>query len=83
LVNGGYKVSGDCGVAGIGVFNGQSANRSEKNNESHVVGLLSYPFEIGSQIIEPFVKGYTGRYVVTPDQRSAGTKVRVSRSDMD
>ncbi|HZH37312.1 MAG TPA: porin [Flavisolibacter sp.] len=83
LVNEGYKGSGDYGVAGFGVFNGQTANRPEQNNELHVVGRLSYPFEIGSQIIEPSIQGYTGRYVVTPDQLSGGTKVKASRNYVD
>jgi hypothetical protein len=83
LVNEGYKGSGDYGVAGFGVFNGQTANRPEQNNELHVVGRLTYPFEIGSQIIEPSIQGYTGRYVVTPDQLSAGTKAKASRNYVD
>lgn len=83
LVNEGYKGSGDYGVLGFGVFNGQTANRPEQNNELHVVGRLSYPFEIGNQIIEPSIQGYTGRYVVTADQMSTGTKVKSSRNYMD
>lgn len=83
LVNEGYKGSGDYGVAGFGVFNGQTANRPEQNNELHVVGRLAYPFAIGSQIIEPAIQGYTGRYVVTPDQVSVGTKVKASRNYID
>ena len=83
FVNEGYKGSGDYGVAGFGVFNGQTANRPEQNNELHVVGRLTYPFRIGSQIVEPSIQGYTGRYVVTPDQLSAGTKVNASRNYID
>ena len=74
LVSDGLKGSGDYGVAAFGVFNGQTANRPEANNGQHVIARLSYPFTIGHQIIEPGVAGYSGRYVVTPDQRSAGAK---------
>lgn len=74
LVDEGLKGSGDYGVFAIGAFNGQTANRSEANDDLHVVARLSYPFEIKSQIIEPFVAGYSGKYVVTADQRSAGVK---------
>ena len=76
LVSDGLKGSGDYGVAAFGVFNGQTANRPEANNGQHVVARLSYPFAIGSQIVEPGVAGYSGKYVVTADQRSTGVKGR-------
>jgi phosphate-selective porin len=75
LVNDGFKGSGDYGVFGFGAYNGQTANRPEQNNQLHVVARLAYPFAIGSQIIEPSLQGYTGKYVVTPDQLSSGTRV--------
>jgi phosphate-selective porin len=75
LVNDGFKGSGDYGVFGFGAYNGQTANRPEQNNQLHVVARLAYPFSIGSQIIEPSLQGYTGKYVVTPDQLSSGTRV--------
>lgn len=74
LVNDGRKGSGDYGVVALGVFNGQTANRPEANNGQHVLARVSYPFMLGRQIVEPGVAAYTGRYVVTPDQRSAGVK---------
>jgi phosphate-selective porin len=83
LVNEGFKGSGDYGVFGFGVFNGQTANRPEQNNNLHVVGRLSYPFEIGSQIIEPSIQAYTGKYVVTTDQSSPVTKVDKDRNYRD
>ena len=76
LVNDGLKGSGDYGVFAIGAFNGQTANRAEANNNLHVVARLSYPFAVGSQIIEPSVAAYSGRYVVTADQRTTGVKGR-------
>ncbi len=80
LVNDGYKGSGDYGVAGFGVFNGQTANRLEQNNNLHVVGRVSYPFQIGSQVLEPGLQGYTGFYTVATDQVNAGTKVSPDRT---
>jgi len=76
LVNDGLKGSGDYGVFAIGAFNGQTANRAEANNDLHVVARLSYPFAVGTQIIEPSVAAYSGRYVVTADQRTTGVKGR-------
>jgi hypothetical protein len=60
----------------IGAFNGQTANRPEVNNNQHVVAHVTYPFAVRSQIIEPSVAAYSGRYVVTSDQRSTGVKGR-------
>ncbi len=75
-----FKGSGDYGVFGFGVFNGQTANKSDLNNEQHVVARLSYPFEIGSQIIEPGIQGYTGNYVLSSAQLTPGVK---TNSDMN
>jgi hypothetical protein len=83
LVSEGYKGSGDYGVFGFGVFNGQTANRPEQNNQLHIVGRLTYPFEIGSQTIEPSIQGYTGHYVLTADQVSAGVKLAPGSSYLD
>lgn len=89
LVRSGLKGSGDYGVFAFGVYNGQTANQPEANNNLHTVARVSYPFKIGNQIIEPGLQGYTGKYVVTNisngtafvqdrnylDQRLAGTFV--------
>ena len=83
LVQAGLKGSGDYGVAAFGVFNGQTANKPDLNNELHVVGRLSYPFELGSQIIEAGVQGYSGKYVMAKDQISSGIKTAVDKSYND
>jgi hypothetical protein len=74
LVGDGLKGSGDYGVLAVGVYNGQTANRAEANNGQHVVARLTYPIAVGDQVIEPAVAAYSGSYVVTPEQRSAGVK---------
>lgn len=61
IVNSGLKGSGDYGVIGLGVFNGQTANRTDRNRKVHSVLRISYPFLVGNQIIEPGIQGYTGR----------------------
>lgn len=83
LVNDGLKGSGDYGVFGIGAFNGQTANKPEQNNEPHIVARLTYPFQIKKQIIEMGVQGYTGNYVITSDQISAGVKINANKSYLD
>jgi hypothetical protein len=62
LIKEGYKGSGDYGVFGFGAYNGQTANKVEGNRDLHVIARVSYPFEIGNQIIEPGLQAYTGRW---------------------
>lgn len=65
LVDSGLKGSGDYGVLGFGVYNGQTANRPEANRNRHVAGRLTYPFLFSNgQIVEASVQGYTGRFVL-------------------
>lgn len=71
LLERGLKGSGDYGVFGFGLYNGQTANRPEANNSSHAVARLTYPFELASgQFVEASIQGYTGRFVVPT--RTAG-----------
>lgn len=70
LVKDGLKGSGDYGVFAFGLYNGQTANKPDLNNKPHVVARLSYPFEIGNQIIEPGIQGYSGKFVLPKDQIS-------------
>lgn len=56
------KGSGDYGVFGFGLYNGQTANRAEQNKNLHAVVRLSYPFAFKNQIIEPGIQAYTGIY---------------------
>ncbi|KAA5539545.1 porin [Adhaeribacter rhizoryzae] len=72
LVSNGLKGSGDYGVFGLGIYNGQTANKPEANNNQHVVARFSYPLALKSgQIIEPGIQAYNGSYTVTPDQLSS------------
>ena len=64
LVRDGLKGSGDYGVFAFGVYNGQTANQTERNDNLHVVTRLSYPIKIKNQIIEPGIQAYTGKYVL-------------------
>jgi hypothetical protein len=73
LVERGLKGTGDYGVVAAGVFNGQTANRAEANENLHTVLRVSYPFLLGSsQFVELGVQGYRGRYVLPSGLRSAG-----------
>lgn len=83
LVSDGLKGSGDYGVFGGGVYNGQTANKPELNDELHAVARLTYPFRIGNQIIEPGIQGYTGHFVIPADQLTAGVKTIKDRNYLD
>lgn len=70
LVADNLKGSGDYGVFGVMVYNGQTANRVEMNNTPHVATRLSYPFQIKKQIIEAGIQAYKGDYVVTDTSKN-------------
>jgi len=83
LAKEGLKTSGDYGVLGFGVFNGQTANRPELNDNKHMVARLTYPFEIGSQVIEPGFQAYTGQVIIPTTQLSAGAKMSADGGYLD
>lgn len=83
LVRSGLKGSGDYGVFGFGVFNGQTASKPELNKNKHYVARLSYPFAIGNQIIEPGVQAYTGKYVIPTGNLTKGVKYLADRNYTD
>jgi hypothetical protein len=65
LVDGGLKGSGNYGIFGLGVYNGQGGSMTEKNLNLHTVSRLTWPFQLpGGQVVEASVQGYTGDYVV-------------------
>jgi hypothetical protein len=63
LVKDGYKGSGDYGVFAFECTM-VKPNRTEGNRNLHVVTRVSYPFVIGSQIIEPGIQAYTGKWAL-------------------
>jgi hypothetical protein len=65
------------------VFNGQTANKAEQNKNLHVVARVAYPFQIGEQIIEPAIQGYTGKYILTSDQLSPGVAIAKGNEYVD
>lgn len=65
LTDSGYKGSGDYGVFGFGLTNGQTANRPEANNSLHATARVTYPWRLANgQFIETSIQGYHGRFVV-------------------
>lgn len=61
----GLKGSGNYGVFGIGVYNGQGGSLREFNDNLHFISRLTLPLTLDSgQIVEFGIQGYTGEYVV-------------------
>jgi hypothetical protein len=63
LANAQYKGTGDYGMIALSVYNGQSLNRQEANNDLHRAARVSYPFKLKSgQFIEASIHSYAGKY---------------------
>ena len=68
LAESGLKGSGDYGMLGLGVYNGNSnlSNTTELNKNKHVIVHSSYPHEFSNgQVVEIGMDAYTGQYVVS------------------
>jgi hypothetical protein len=81
LIEKGLKGSGDYGVLGIGVYNGQTLNVSEANDNKHVVLHATYPFELPyGQILQVGVDAYRG---VVNVSTAPGTGVTVPTGNVN
>jgi len=67
------KGSGDYGIVGFGLYNGQTANQPSDEGAPHVIGRVSVPFNIGKQWFEIGGGGYYGKYTLTLQQRTDKT----------
>jgi len=62
LVDSGLKGSGDYGMLGVGVYNGQGINVRDRNKNKHVVFHAMYPYEFpNGQILQVGMDAYTGQ----------------------
>ena len=65
VVDEGLKGSGNYGVFGVGVYNGQGGSFAEQNDNLHVVARLALPYEFeNGQLAEAGIQAYTGKYTV-------------------
>lgn len=63
LANATLKGTGDYGMVSVAAYNGQSLNRTEKNNDLHRAVRVTYPFKLSSgQVIETSLQAYEGKY---------------------
>jgi phosphate-selective porin len=77
------KGSGDYGALGIGIYNGQGANRSEGNRSAHAVVHATWPFLLASgQYLEVGADAYAGKFrVASPASTSDNGAPFVPRVD--
>jgi hypothetical protein len=62
----GLKHSGNYGMVGFGLYNGQGANRAEANDNHHWVARVTYPWKTESgQFYEAGIQAYHGQYKVS------------------
>jgi len=61
----GLKGSGNYGLFGFGVYNGQGGSIREQNDDLHLVARLTVPMQLANeQVVELGVQCYTGTYNV-------------------
>ncbi|MEI8016459.1 MAG: porin, partial [Nitrospira sp.] len=66
LVESGLKGSGDYGMLGIGVYNGQAIDQQDANKNKHVIFHSAYPHEFSNgQIVQVGMDAYTGQVNVS------------------
>ncbi len=73
----GLKHSGNYGMLGFGLYNGQGANRQDQNDNYHVVARATYPWKTESgQIYEMGIQGYHGEYISARAKYSSALGVK-------
>jgi hypothetical protein len=61
----GLKGSGNYGMLGLGLYNGQGGSFREQNDDLHAVARFTYPFWLNQcQLVEFSLQGFTGQYSV-------------------
>ncbi|MFT4586481.1 MAG: hypothetical protein ACI9VS_000456 [Candidatus Binatia bacterium] len=62
----GLKHSGNYGMLGLGIYNGQGPNRNDVNGAFHTVARATYPFKFDNgRFLELGVQAYHGEYQVS------------------
>lgn len=73
LITSGLKGSGDYGVFGAGIYNGQTANSPSNDGKVYGVTRITYPFKTaGGQYIEMSLQAYRGEFDITKSSEDVG-----------
>ncbi|KQO59663.1 porin [Methylobacterium sp. Leaf87] len=77
LAKGGQKLFGNYGAFGVGIYNGQTINRTERNDDLMVAGMATWPFALDGlgaafegQVLEVGASAYRNRF--QPEIRTGG-----------
>ena len=82
LVSNNLKGTGDYGMIAAGVYNGQSLNKGEENNDLHRAVRLTYPFKLASgQFIEASVQAYEGQFKTSGSTGVLGKVIETAAQD--
>ena len=87
----GLKTSGDYGILGLGIYNGQGINRNETNDDLYIVAHSTYPIDLGflgypfnGQVFEVGADYINGKFdVPTGDMTVFDTGVKLKGDDID
>ncbi len=87
----GLKTSGDYGVVGLGVYNGQGLNRAETNDDLYGVAHTTYPIELNflgypftGQVLEVGADVLSGRFnTTTADLTMFDGGKKILKTDLD
>lgn len=78
-----HKGNGDYGALTLGLYNGQTTNRPEQNDNLHSIARATYPISIGGQVVEPSLQAYTGLFTIPKESLSAGVKTNSNQTYLD
>ncbi|MFI3136070.1 MAG: porin [Methylococcaceae bacterium] len=87
----GLKTSGDYGILGVGVYNGQGLNRAEVNDDMYFVAHSTYPLELNflgypftGQVLEVGADYMNGKFnTTTGDIKPFGGTKTILKTDLD
>ncbi|MDO9422777.1 MAG: porin [Methylobacter sp.] len=91
LTKKGLKTSGDYGIAGVGVYNGQGINRAETNDDLYAIARATYPIELNflgypfkGQVLEVGAAALSGQFSsTTADMTLLGSGKKILKADLD
>jgi hypothetical protein len=82
LVSNNLKGTGDYGMIAAGVYNGQSLNKGEENNDLHRAVRLTYPFKLANgQFIETSIQYYRGQFKTAGSKAADGIETTAQNYD--
>ena len=86
----GLKTSGDYGILGLGIYNGQSINKAETNDDLYLVAHSTYPIELNflgsffkGQVLEIGADAISGKFNTTTADMTLLNGRKLLKTDID